>query len=65
MKKVNRIAWIVLASLSLIVGTWVWIDEGSEHSKFFVFYIFAIVCFSLLFLKRKAGRKNAKPKKRR
>jgi len=65
MKKVNRIAWIVLATLSLIVGTWVWVDEGTQHSKFYVFYIFAITCFVLLFVKRKASRKNAKPKKRR
>jgi len=65
MKKINNSVWLVLALLSLLVGTWVLIAEGVVHSKFYVFYIFGVLTLFLLYRKRKANTKNAKPKKRR
>ncbi|HCS21681.1 MAG TPA: hypothetical protein DIW47_14175 [Bacteroidetes bacterium] len=65
MKKINQLAWIALAGLSFVVGTWVLIAEGPLRSKFYVFYLFTMLLGILIFLKRKFPIKNAKPKKRR
>ncbi|MHB1277405.1 MAG: hypothetical protein ACYC1Q_03335 [Bacteroidia bacterium] len=65
MKKINRLAWIILAGLSFVVGTWVLIAEGPLRSKFYVFYLFTLLLGVLIFLKRKSSIKNTKPKKRR
>lgn len=61
MKRINQLAWMVLAGLSFVVGTWVLIAEGVVHSKFYVFYGFSLLCAAGLFIKRKS---HAKPKKR-
>lgn len=57
-------AWVVLAGLSLLVGTWVLIAEGPLRSKFYVFYLFTLLLGILIFLKRKSLVKTTKPKKR-
>jgi hypothetical protein len=64
MKRINQVAWMVLAGLSFLVGTWVLITEGVVHSKFFVFYGFSLICALGFYIKRKSFLKNAKPKKR-
>lgn len=64
MKKINRIAWIVLAGLSFLVGSWVLIAEGPLRSKFYVFYLFTLLLGVWIFLKRKSPLKTTKPKKR-
>ncbi len=64
MKRINQLAWMVLAGLSYIVGTWVLITEGVVHSKFYVFYGFSLLWAVLWFIKRNSLLKNANPKKR-
>ena len=65
MKKINKIAWLVIAFASLAVGTWVWIDEGPEHSRFYMFYILAALCLLWVYRRTLFRAKRAKPKKRR
>lgn len=65
MRKINRIAWMVIAVACFITGTWVWISEGFVHSNFYSLYILGAICLALWYFEGKQKGKSVKPKKRR
>lgn len=64
MKKLNRIAWLLIAILSLLVGLGLLLSEGAMHSRFYVFFLLSPVAFFLWYMERdKAVKSSGKKKK--
>ncbi|TNE81647.1 MAG: hypothetical protein EP332_03205 [Bacteroidetes bacterium] len=64
MKKLNKIAWLLIAILSLLVGIIVVISEGTLHSKFYVFFLLSPAAFYFWYLERDKARKSSGKKKK-